>query len=93
MRLQRNDYRQTHRTDKSNTSILRKDVDYYKNNIPEFLKENRNFSLEDFHQLPILSKVAIREHLNQIISQHFAGQQQRFARFNTSGSTGMPITI
>lgn len=68
-------------------------VDYYKHIAPEILKENRAFSLDDFQQLPTLSKAEIREHLNQMISRQFAGQQQRFARFDTSGSTGIPITI
>ena len=68
-------------------------VDYYKNIIPEIFQENRDFALDDFHQLPTLSKAAIREHLNQMISRQFAGQQQSYARFNTSGSTGIPITI
>jgi phenylacetate-CoA ligase len=48
-------------------------------------------TMEDFHQIPLLTKDDIRAHGEDLIARNYSINRMR--RYSTSGSTGIPIAI
>lgn len=68
-------------------------VPYYKNKLLSagVAKENGDFALENFCNIPLLSKEDIRSHFDEMASHELNRRKWKYK--TTGGSTGQPLTV